>query len=290
LAESVVTIAEALRHAHERLAGGDSPRADAEILLAHVLGRPRSYLVAWPEQPLAPEAWAAFQRLVARRAEGMPVAYLTGTRGFFGLELAVTDAVLIPRPETELLVEAALERLPHGPCALADLGTGSGAIALAIASVRPEARVVAVEASPRALAVARANAERLGLRNVELRQGDWCQGLGDERFDMIVSNPPYIRAGDPHLGQGDVRFEPAMALASGPEGLDAIRAILACAPAHLKSGGWLLFEHGYDQAEAVAGLLQGAGFSAVQTLSDLLGHGRVTLGRAPVGQPSFSVE
>lgn len=290
MAEGAVTIAEALRYARERLAGGDSPRADAEILLAHVLGRPRSYLVAWPEQALAPEAWAAFQRLVARRAEGMPVAYLTGTRGFFGLELAVTDAVLIPRPETELLVEAALERLPHGPCALADLGTGSGAIALAIASVRPEARVVAVDASPRALAVARANAERLGLRNVELRQGDWCQGLGDERFDMIVSNPPYIRAGDPHLGQGDVRFEPAMALASGPEGLDAIRAILACAPAHLKSGGWLLFEHGYDQAEAVAGLMREAGFSGVQTLADLLGHGRVTLGRAPVGQPSFSVE
>lgn len=283
MAETAVTIAEALRYARARLAGGDSPRADAEILLAHVLGRPRSYLVAWPEQPLAAEAWASYQRLVARRAEGMPVAYLTGTRGFFGLELAVTDAVLIPRPETELLVEAALERLPHGPCALADLGTGSGAIALAIASVRPEARVLAVDASPAALAVARANAERLGLRNVELRQGDWCQGLGDGRFDMIVSNPPYIRAGDPHLEQGDVRFEPAMALASGPEGLDAIRAILACAPAHLAPGGWLLFEHGYDQADAVAGLLQGAGFSAVQTLADLLGHGRVTLGRVPPG-------
>ncbi|MEO1750544.1 peptide chain release factor N(5)-glutamine methyltransferase [Thiofaba sp. EF100] len=290
MAEGTVTIAEALRYARARLAGGDSPRADAEILLAHVLGRPRSYLVAWPEQPLASDAWVAYQQLVARRAEGVPVAYLTGMRAFFGLELAVTDAVLIPRPETELLVEAALERLPHGPCALADLGTGSGAIALAIASVRPEARVVAVEASPRALAVARANAERLGLRNVELRQGDWCQGLGDERFDMIVSNPPYIRAGDPHLGQGDVRFEPAMALASGPEGLDAIRAILACAPAHLAPGGWLLFEHGYDQAEAVAGLMREAGFSGVQTLADLLGHGRVTLGRAPVGQPSFSVE
>ncbi|MEW5972357.1 MAG: peptide chain release factor N(5)-glutamine methyltransferase [Pseudomonadota bacterium] len=277
-----VSISEALDFARERLAGGDSPRSDADILLAHVLDRPRSYLLAWPERELSPGQWTAFQALVERRARGEPVAYLTGSRGFFGLDLAVSNAVLIPRPETELLVEAALERLPAGPCAVADLGTGSGAIALAIAQARPDARVVAVDASPQALEVARANAERLGLRNVELREGDWCKGLADERFDMIVSNPPYIREDDPHLARGDVRFEPAMALASGPDGLDAIRAIVACAPAHLSPGGWLLFEHGFDQAEAVAGLMRDAGFIDVESLRDLLGHGRVTLGRWPV--------
>jgi release factor glutamine methyltransferase len=274
----------------EKLEDGDSPRADADILLAHVLGRPRSYLLAWPERELTPSQWAAFQALVERRARGEPVAYLTGSREFYGLDLAVSNAVLIPRPETELLVEAALERLPGGPCAVADLGTGSGAIALAIAKLRPDARVVAVDASRQALEVARTNAERLGLSNVELREGDWCTGLADERFDMIVSNPPYIREADPHLARGDVRFEPAMALASGADGLDAIRAIVACAPAHLIPGGWLLFEHGYDQAEAVAGLMRKAGFIEVESLRDLLGHGRVTLGRTPVGQPHSSVE
>lgn len=275
-----VSISEALDFARERLVGGDSPRADADILLAHVLDRSRSYLLAWPEHELSLEQWAAFKDLVERRARGEPVAYLTGGRGFYGLEFSVSPAVLIPRPETELLVEAALERLPEGPCRVADLGTGSGAIALVIAHERPEARVLGVDASPEALAVARSNADRLGLGNVNLRSGSWCQGLEGERFDMIVSNPPYICEDDPHLAQGDVRFEPAMALASGPDGLDAIRAIIACAPAHLLPGGWLLFEHGYDQAEAVAGLMRAAGFVGVESLKDLLGHGRVTLGRS----------
>lgn len=283
-------IGQALRWAVEQLKDGDSPRADADILLAHVLGRPRSYLLAWPERELSPGQWTAFQALVERRARGEPVAYLTGSREFFGLDLAVSNAVLIPRPETELLVEAALERLPGGPCMVADLGSGSGAIALAIAKMRSDARVVAVDASRQALEVARTNAERLGLRNVELREGDWCKGLADERFEMIVSNPPYICEDDPHLARGDVRFEPAMALASGADGLDAIRAIVACAPLHLSPGGWLLFEHGFDQAEAVAGLMCKAGFSDVESLRDLLGHGRVTLGRTPVGQPHFSME
>lgn len=283
-------IGQALRWAVEQLKDGDSPRADADILLAHVLGRPRSYLLAWPERELSPSQWAAFQALVERRAHGEPVAYLTGSREFFGLDLAVSNAVLIPRPETELLVEAALERLPGGPCMVADLGSGSGAIALAIAKMRPKARVVAVDASRQALEVARTNAERLDLRNVELREGDWCKGLADECFDMIVSNPPYLCEDDPHLARGDVRFEPAMALASGADGLDAIRAIVACAPLHLSPGGWLLFEHGFDQAEAVAGLMRKAGFIDVESLRDLLGHGRVTLGRTPVGQPHCSME
>lgn len=274
------SIAEALGLARERLAGGDSPRSDAEILLAHVLECPRSYLLAWPERKLTSRQWTAFKALVERRACGEPVAYLLGVRGFFGLDLAVSPAVLIPRPETELLVEAALERLPVvGGCTVADLGTGSGAIALAIALARPNAQIVAVDASQEALAVASVNADRLGCSNVSFSLANWCQGLGAARFDMIVSNPPYIREDDPHLKQGDLRFEPIMALASGPDGLDAIRTITTCAPAHLLPGGWLLFEHGYDQAEAVAGLMRDAGFVKVESLKDLQGHNRVTLGR-----------
>ncbi|MEW6445015.1 MAG: peptide chain release factor N(5)-glutamine methyltransferase [Pseudomonadota bacterium] len=276
------TIEQTLKTARLRLADAESesPRVDAEILLCHVLGKPRAHLLAWPERMVPSEAGAAFEALIERRVAGEPVAYLTGSRGFYGLDLAVSSSVLIPRPETELLVDAVLARLPARPCALADLGTGSGAIALAVAHERPDAEVTAVDASEEALAVARANAGRLGLDRVRFRHGDWCAGLGeDSRFDVIVSNPPYIRADDPHLARGDVRFEPAMALASGADGLDAIRAILACAPAHLEPGGWLLFEHGYDQASDVAALMRAAGLSAVESLTDLLGHGRVTLGR-----------
>ncbi|HES76940.1 MAG TPA: peptide chain release factor N(5)-glutamine methyltransferase [bacterium] len=280
-----MNIAELLASSSLRLSDSDSPRADAEILLAHVIQRPRSYFVAWPEAQVSASEAAAFAALLARRAAGEPVAYLLGSRGFYGLDLRVSPAVLIPRPETELLVEAALERLPKKPCRVADLGTGSGAIALALANElkieRPDAQVVAVDMSPEALAVAQENARNLNLA-VDFRLGDWCGGLADEMFDLIVSNPPYIRADDEHLAQGDVRFEPTMALASGADGLNAIRAITACAPAHLKPGGWLLFEHGYDQAEAVATLLRAAGLVAVESLLDLQGHARVTLGRRSV--------
>ncbi|OYY74115.1 MAG: protein-(glutamine-N5) methyltransferase, release factor-specific [Gammaproteobacteria bacterium 28-57-27] len=271
-------MAAVLRAAQVRLVNSDSPRADAEILLAHVIGKPRSYFMAWPEAALSAFEVAAFEALLVRRVAGEPVAYLIGSRGFYGLDLAVSPAVLIPRPETELLVEAALERLPIKPCRIADLGTGSGAIALALASERPDAQVVAVDASPEALVVAQENARNLNLA-VDFRLGDWCSGLANERFEMIVSNPPYIRADDAHLAQGDVRFEPTMALASGADGLDAIRAIIACAPQYLSPGGWLLFEHGYDQAEAVAALLCAVGFVAVESLIDLQGHARVTLGQ-----------
>jgi release factor glutamine methyltransferase len=274
-------IAAVLRAAQVLLVNSDSPRADAEILLTHVLNKPRSYLLTWPEKVLSADAVATFEALLARRVAGEPVAYLLGSRGFYGLDLAVSAAVLIPRPETELLVEAALVRLPSASNCVADLGTGSGAIALALAHERRDARVVAVDVSPLALAVARANAQALGL-NVDFRLGSWCEALADDEFDMIVSNPPYIRADDAHLQQGDVRFEPVLALASGADGLDAIRSIIACAPAHLKTGGWLLFEHGYDQAEAVARLLRAAGFLAVEALLDLQGHARVTLGRRSV--------
>ena len=282
---STSSVADVLCKAQLCLKDSDSPRADAEILLAHVMQRPRSYFVAWPEAQLSLDESVAFEALLARRAVGEPVAYVLGSRGFYGLDLKVSPAVLIPRPETELLVEAALERLPTTPCRIADFGTGSGAIALALAnelkSERPDAQVVAVDMSPDALAVARENARNLNLA-VDFRLGDWCGGLADEIFDMIVSNPPYIRADDEHLAQGDVRFEPALALASGVDGLDAIRAIIACAPAHLQPGGWLLFEHGYDQASAVAALLRAAGWQVVESLFDLQGHARVTLGQRSV--------
>src|SRR6185312_15239860 len=223
---------------------------------------------------------ATFEALVARRAAGEPVAYLTGRRGFWTLELEVTPATLIPRPETELLVELALERLPRDmACRVADLGTGSGAIALAIASERPQAQVVATDASADALAVARRNAQRQGFGNVRFVQGDWLAPLAGERFALIVSNPPYIEAADPHLARGDLRYEPAAALASGADGLDDIRRIIADAPAHLEAGGWLLFEHGWNQGDAARALLREAGYAQVFTAQDLEARDRVSGGK-----------
>jgi release factor glutamine methyltransferase len=247
------------------------------LLLAHALGRTRAWLFAWPEHVPTEAQRDAFERLVEARAGGMPVAYLLGRRAFWSLDLAVTPAVLIPRPETELLVELALERLPeNATSAVADLGTGSGAIALALAHERPRARVRATDFSMDALAVARSNARRLGLANVEFTHGDWCDALGDARFDMIVSNPPYIAAGDPHLSRGDLRHEPMSALASGADGLDAIRTIVAAAPSHLLPGGWLLIEHGWDQAAQVRDLLKRADLRGSRSARDVGGHERVT--------------
>ena len=255
---------------------------DAEFLLVHVLGRPRSWLFAHREDPVTGETAAAFEALVERRAAGEPVAYLTGRRGFWRFDLAVTPATLIPRPETELLVELALERLPvDRALCVADLGTGSGAIALALAHERPRARVIASDASASAIEVARGNATALELANVDFREGDWFAPLAGERFDLIASNPPYIAAGDPHLAEGDLRFEPATALSSGVDGLDAIRRISAGAPAHLQRGGWLLLEHGWDQGAAVRELLLLSGFQDVATERDLEGRDRVSLGRVP---------
>jgi release factor glutamine methyltransferase len=255
--------------------------ADAELLLAHALGRSRSWLYAHRDDPVDPADAERFRALLARRAAGEPVAYLTGRRGFWSFDLRVTPDTLIPRPETELLVELALARIPSDAQSprLADLGTGSGAIALALAHERPRARVVAVDLSPGALEVARANAAELGLANVEFRQGDWLAPLAGERFDLIASNPPYIAEGDPHLD--DLRHEPAPALSSGPDGLDAIRTIAREAPAHLVPGGWLLLEHGWDQGEAVRGILVAAGFTDVMTDRDLEDRDRVTSGRWP---------
>ncbi|HIE5651875.1 TPA: peptide chain release factor N(5)-glutamine methyltransferase, partial [Stenotrophomonas maltophilia] len=264
--------------------GGIDARHEAELLLLHVLERPRSWLFAHATDPLPATAQAAFEALLARRAAGEPVAYLTGRRGFWTLDLRVDAATLIPRPETELLVELALERLPSDrPLSVADLGTGSGAIALALASERPLAQVLATDASPGALAMAARNAAHHELRNVRFAEGgqDWYAPLQGARFALIASNPPYIASEDPHLQQGDLRFEPASALASGIDGLDDIRRIVAGAPEHLQPAGWLLVEHGWDQGAAIRTLFDAAGFADVQTQQDLEQRDRVTLGRRP---------
>ncbi len=271
----------ALQSAQAALASSSpTPRLDAEVLLAHVLKRDRSHLHAWPERMLSPEALADYRALTARRAAGEPIAYLTGRREFWSLSLQVTPVTLIPRPETELVVELALARIaPDAPLRVADLGTGCGAIALALAHERPLAHIVATDASAQALAVAQSNAARLGLRNVELRCGAWCDALGSDVFEMIVSNPPYVAADDPHLRQGDLRFEPRAALQAGLDGLDAIRHIADCAPYHLMPAGWLLLEHGQNQKSLVQDVLQENGFTDVQDHTDGAGLSRVTLGR-----------
>lgn len=280
-------IAAAVQLCSERLqAISDTPRLDAELLLCEVLGQPRSYLFTWPERELAPQQLGELERLVERRSRGEPVAHILGRREFWSLELSVTADTLIPRPETELLVEAALARIPaDARWRIADLGTGSGAIAIALASERPACHITAVERSAGALAVARDNARRHGLGNIEFVAGSWFAPLGGRRFEMIVSNPPYIPQRDPHLQQGDVRFEPVTALVSGLDGLDAIRHLVAGAPGHLAAPGWLLLEHGYDQGEQVVALMEQAGYSGVCDLRDLQGHGRVAAGcRAGQGE------
>ncbi len=269
------TVAELLTHARREIDG-----ADAEVLLANALGQGRSWLVAHAGDSVDAVAAARFHADLERRVAGEPVAYLTGRQGFWSLDLEVGPGTLIPRPETELLVECALARIPEDtPARIADLGTGSGAIALAIASERPRALVIATDTSSGALDVAKRNAARHGIAHVEFRCGDWFAPLRGERFDIVASNPPYIAQGDPHLGQGDLRFEPDAALASGVDGLAAIRTIVGQARAHLNSGGWLLLEHGWDQGDAVRALLICAGFVAVETVLDLENRDRVTAGR-----------
>ncbi|NIP73694.1 MAG: peptide chain release factor N(5)-glutamine methyltransferase, partial [Gammaproteobacteria bacterium] len=250
----MTNIVSALAGARESLSAGETPALDAELLLGHVLGRPRTFLHAWPELALDARAKARFEALVARRAAGEPAALLIGRREFWSLDLTVTPDTLVPRPETERLVELTLERLPPGTRRrVADLGTGSGNVALAIARERPACRVVASDCSPQALVVARANARALGIGNVEFVRGDWCAALPGESFDAIVSNPPYIRDGDPHLRK--LRFEPRGALVGGRDGLAQIRRIGASAPDRLRPGGWLLLEHGHDHGESVPALL-----------------------------------
>jgi release factor glutamine methyltransferase len=268
---------QALLHEARDLPGG-SARRDAEILLCHCLGQPRTYLFTWPEAPVPAAAAARYRDLLDRRRQGHPVAYLTGERGFWSLSLGVDEHTLIPRPETELLVEWALALPLPDDAAVLDLGTGSGAIALALASERPSWAVTAVDASPGAVARAQSNASALGLGNVSLVQSDWYAGVAGTRFALIVSNPPYVAAGDPHLSQGDLRFEPATALVAGEDGLADLRRIIAGAPDSLTGGGFLLVEHGMAQGAAVRQLLEAAGFARVETRQDLAGLDRVSGG------------
>ena len=262
------------------LTASPTPRLDAEVLVMHVTGLTRAQLVTRAHDTLAEEQEEQLRALIARRAHGAPVAYLTGTREFWSMALTVTPDVLIPRPETELLVEQALLRIPvEVAWTVADLGTGSGAVALAIARERPRCRVIATDASEAALAVAQANANRLAIANVEFRCGEWLDPLADEVLDMIVSNPPYIAEHDPHLAQGDVRFEPRAALVAGADGLSAIRVIARDARRHLRRGSFLLLEHGFDQAPAVRAVLTGHGYQAVATCPDLQGLPRVSFGK-----------
>ena len=254
-----------------------APRLDAELLLAQALGRERSYLHAHPEAIPAAAALAGFRQLISRRRGGEPIAYLTSKREFWSLELKVTPATLIPRHETELLVELALQRIPAvDQWRLLDLGTGSGAIALALARERPRCRVTATDSSTAALAVAAENATALQVSNVEFLAGEWFAPLDGRRFDLIVSNPPYVREGDAHLQDGDVRFEPRSALTSGGDGLEDLRRIVTTASTHLEPGGWLLLEHGYDQGAHVRALLSAQGYGRVATFRDLQGQERVS--------------
>lgn len=253
---------------------------DAAVLLGHVLEHNRAWLIAHDDDVLEPAACAAFFALAKRRRDGEPAAYLVGRREFYGLDLRLTDAVLIPRPETETLVEMALARMEAGVgVRVLDLGTGSGAIALALAHERPHAQVWAVDRSVDALDVARANARRLSLARVRFVHSDWYAAVAGEVFDVIVSNPPYVAASDAHLDEGDLRFEPRGALTCGVDGLDALRVIIAGAAGHLAPGGHLLVEHGFDQAPAVQGLLRDASFDAIESRRDLAGIPRIAAAR-----------
>ncbi|MHC8357513.1 peptide chain release factor N(5)-glutamine methyltransferase [Pseudomonas sp. LB3P81] len=261
----------------------DSPtaRLDAELLLAAALGKSRSFLHTWPERIVPSDAALKFADYLQRRRGGEPVAYILGQQGFWKLDLEVAPHTLIPRPDTELLVEAALELLPATPAKVLDLGTGSGAIALALASERPAWEVTAVDRVLEAVALAERNRQRLHLNNATVLSSHWFSALQGQRFQLIISNPPYIASTDPHLVEGDVRFEPASALVAGIDGLDDLRLIVDRAPDYLETGGWLMLEHGYDQAGAVRDLLQTRGFEEIHSRTDLGGHQRISLGRLP---------
>jgi release factor glutamine methyltransferase len=269
------TIREALDAAQQA-----TSRIEARVLLREVLKQNDAYLLAHGDDTLSAEQAQQYVALVVRRVAGEPVAYITGRREFYGREFAVNPSVLIPRPETELLVELALQRLPAGaPCRVLDLGTGSGCIGITIAAERPQAQLTLLDASEAALEIARANAAQWAPSNSTLLHSDWYSAIAAERYDLIVANPPYVAEGDAHLQQGDLRFEPRSALAAGADGLNDLQRIIAGAPQHLSAGGWLLLEHGFDQAVPCAWLLEAAGFQDVFNAPDLAGMPRVSGGR-----------
>ncbi|HBC82126.1 MAG TPA: peptide chain release factor N(5)-glutamine methyltransferase [Escherichia sp.] len=274
-----------LRQAISQLAASESPRRDAEILLGFVTGRARTYILAFGETELLPAEQAQLEALLASRQRGEPVAHLVGTREFWSLPLFVSPATLIPRPDTECLVEQALARLPATPCDILDLGTGTGAIALALASERPDCHITAVDLMPDAVALAQRNAEHLGIANVTLRQSHWFSALSGQRFATIVSNPPYIDEQDPHLAEGDVRFEPRSALVAADRGLADLAWIIEQGRAFLLPDGWLLLEHGWQQGEAVRALFAKNDYQDVETTRDYGGNERLTAGRLGPSQP-----
>ncbi|WP_394809778.1 peptide chain release factor N(5)-glutamine methyltransferase [Nitrosomonas sp.] len=269
------TITQALTSAYREI-----DRVDARLLLQHVLDVAHAFLLTHPDQVLTSQQTDEFSRLVRQRSDGIPVAYLIGKRDFYDLTFKVNEMVLIPRPETELLVELALKLIPDNQfCKILDLGTGSGAIAIAIAKHRPQSQVTAIDLSSSAIAVSRWNAANLEVNNISLRTGNWFDELSGEKFDLIVSNPPYVAENDPHLQQGDLRFEPQMALSTGDNGLACIRHIIAAAPDYLVNDGWLLLEHGYDQAAECRRLFRDRDFSNICSYPDLAGIMRVSGGQ-----------
>ncbi|WP_198678768.1 peptide chain release factor N(5)-glutamine methyltransferase [Pseudidiomarina insulisalsae] len=267
-----------LQHAQQCLSASETPRLDAEVLLAHVLQQSRTYLHTWPEREVSEPVLQQFMALLQQRQSGIPVAHLLGEREFWSLPLKVNDSTLIPRPDTELLVEKILELNLPSQARVLDLGTGTGAIALALKSERPQWQVTAVDKSAAAVALAKANAARLQLA-LQIFQSDWFSSLADEHYDLIVSNPPYIAADDPHLQQGDVRFEPHSALVADAAGFADLASIIHQAPDYLQPGGWLWLEHGYEQAQGCRDLLASRGFSAVQSLRDYANLERISYGR-----------
>lgn len=269
------TIGEAMGAARERI-----DALDARVLMSHAIGRDAAYLIAHPEVPLRAAEEEAYSGLVERRAQGEPVAYLTGEREFYGRLFRVSPAVLIPRSETELLVDLALERIVQEvPSRVLELGTGSGCVAISLASERPQTKILALDRSLDALALARRNAVAANVGNVAFLRSDWFSALRNEHFELIVANPPYVASGDVHLDQGDLRFEPRAALDGGADGLEALRHIVAGGKQHLKPGGWLLFEHGHDQGERARLILHEAGYLEIFTAHDLAGTDRVSAGR-----------
>jgi len=277
-----LTIKEALKHASNSLHDSDTSALDSEVLLAYLLKKNRSYLRAWPDRSLSTEELDAYQQLIEQRKSGQPIAYLTGEREFWSRSFIVSPDVLIPRPDTELLIDIAQQKFtPSQAFSILDLGTGSGAIAITLALEFPNASVTAVDSSTKALAIANKNSQRLNSHQLEFVHSDWFKQVPTQAFDLIVSNPPYICQTDPHLLDGDVRFEPNSALIAMDEGLLDIKNIISNAPEYLKPNGILLFEHGYQQGTPVKSLLESLGFKSIEQFQDIQGHTRATLGKKP---------